>query len=224
MFQPILDEYIASKPVGSDLTLLETLSKEYRQELKATHIIGSGCFGCVFDLGDDTVVKLTTDQEEIDTLKFLCTHDLLDHPGIVSIFPESIIEGILPKGRIFATYQMERIVPLWEAGLSNGDFKTALDSITAVSEIVVNITQQVDYDLHVQALRDSASLPYMGAVVSLILSSLEHGSILSDIHHGNFGFKAFERYTPLTEGGLVLFDPIAEPLKLLLEELDSAIK
>ncbi len=217
MFKTVLAEYIARKPIGSEATILEVLSERYQQEIKATHIIGSGCYGCVFDLGDDTVVKLTTDQEEIAAVGMLKTSGLLSHSGMVSIQPKSILQGLLEDAEEFAAYRMERIIPFWNAGLPDKDFKILFDNIREVGKMLLSINADPhEKDQCVEMLNNIAHEPYMENLVSLVSVALSRGYVFTDIHDGNLGFHAFERYTPELDKGLVLFDPIVQPLKIAI--------
>lgn len=191
---------------GSELTLLETLSAKYGQSLSEAHIIGSGCFGCVFDLADDTVVKLTADLEEISSLATI-REKFIDHPGLVKIHPDSITYGTLPEIR-FAFYRMERLIPLWDAGLGDSQFEEALDTIDVIRGTIDKTKGAYACS---EKLAKYTNRPYAHKLISLLQAALQHNLVFSDIHHGNVGFRAFERYTPLLEEGLILFDPVLQP-------------
>jgi len=180
-------------------------------------VLGCAAWGCVFQLADSRVLKITSDEDEVAAVEAIEEARAVDAalPGIMHVFEPPDILGKLPKsywtrgpsGALTKTtiyaYVREEVVPLpddfepeqrYRRGKSPYEYeKSALGIVTDVADDIMRGKGKLS------ALRDeylkwvdvaSHEYPFQAVALSLGRLAMDFGVYLYDVDTNNIGLTA----------------------------------
>lgn len=221
-------------------------------EILPDQLLGCGHWGCVYLVGPNTVVKVTTYLDEIRMLRLIAAAGLLGHPAYPVITTVQEIYTA-PHGTLYA-YLLKEVAPLLSLEAS-GEMEPNESYYIGIR---LNDLRKAVYDLklafrdHARAYRESRSRatvtspaeksleiiyqigrdPLFGKLADFIIqAALSDLYVAADLFAKNVGFLVNTNGRPMFEEGIVMYDPLGEVVEAkglglwvdyVLDEADEA--
>ncbi len=180
----------------------------------SNQLISCESHGCVFRVGVDTVLKTTSDMDEVHLLRLLSDADLIGHPA----YPVLTREDQMYSHGKWHSYLMKEIIPLDEVeyvltGQEVGFIKDSLDDLALTVNTILYTYPKTDPEVweSVRHLYELGQDPALGRLADFLLQALLSNLWLAeDMYTHNVGFPMGEGGEPMFEKGLVVFDLTGE--------------
>jgi len=194
----IIKEYM----VQSDIDFIEENAKKIAKQLgyNSVKYIGQGLFGLTYDVGDDKILKITTDKYEAANANKLRHKPITKH--IINYYDVRAINN--PRNRDYYSIVMDKVKPLTNENykLLYGSIYTRFLDPTLSDEYLYDYVYDYLEEYETEESFDDTLMFYIDKLEpqrqSILKEFKKYGIPIKEAHNGNVGFD--------NEGNFVYFD------------------